>query len=505
MKQLLKTFLWLSILLLTAPLGASEQPTVHITVLHVNDLHGHLLPFIDKGISETVPVGGAARLAKMIADERGKDPDGTVLLAAGDMFQGTPISNVFHGQPVIEVMNDLKFDAMAVGNHEFDWGRSVLNEVAEAAAFPFLAANIKDHASKSMPHTKPYVLIERNNLKLAVIGLTTPDTAFIVKPDYVSGLTFRDPAEFLPGVLKEARGDGAEFIVLLSHLGLDADLRVAEEVPGIGVIIGGHSHSAVTHPMRVNETVVVQAGSYGAYLGVLKLELQPGTGKIIDYTRENELKTVFAGPDDPTDARVAGIVDRYNDQIKAEFARVIGETSVDLLRNSYEESNVGDLVCDALKEASGADIAFQNSGAIRVDLPKGKITLEQVYTLLPFDNTVVVMDLTGDQIKQILEQNAGFEHRILQVSGLSVHYDLTKPPGSRAVSIQVGGNPLALSKSYRIAVNDFLAAGGDRFPVFRGGKNITYGNSLRDIFTTYVEKNSPLHPERRGRIVFISR
>ncbi len=178
---------------------------------------------------------------------------------------------------------------------------------------------------------------------------------------------------------------------------------------------------------------------------------------------------------------------------------------MDLVRNSYEESNVGDLVCDAMRGASGADIAFQNSGAIRADLPKGKITVEQVYTLLPFNDTVVVMDLTGDQIKQILEQNAGFEHRILQVSGLSVHYDLTKPPGSRAVRIEAGGKPLALSKSYRVVTNDFLAAGGDLFAVFREGKNITYGNSLRDIFTAYIEKASPVHPERQGRIVFVNR
>jgi 2',3'-cyclic-nucleotide 2'-phosphodiesterase (5'-nucleotidase family) len=494
--------LWV-LLLLAAPLWAGEPSTTSITVLHLNDLHGRLLPFLDKAISETTPVGGAPRLARMIADERGKNPNGTLLLAAGDMFQGAPVSNVFRGQPVIAVMNALTFDAMALGNHEFDWGRAVLKQLARAAEFPFLAANVKDHEIEGTPITKPYVILTRNNLRFAVLGLTTPDTPFIAKPDYVAGFTFRDPVEILPGLIKEARGYGADFIVLLSHLGLDGDMRVAQQVPGIHVIIGGHSHTVMTQPLRVNETVIVQAGSYGVYLGVLKLELQPGAGRIVDYTRENELKTASAGPDDPVDERVAGIVDRFNNQIKSEFARVIGETSVDLARNSREESNVGNLVCDAMRDASGADIAFQNSGAIRADFPKGKITLEQVYTLLPFDNTVVVMDLTGGQIKQILEQSAASEHRILQVSGLSVHYDLTKPPGSMAVAIHVDGKPLALSGSYRVVTNEFLAEGGDRFDLFREGKHITYGDSLRDIFTAYVEKHSPVHPERQGRIVFV--
>jgi 5'-nucleotidase/UDP-sugar diphosphatase len=506
MRQLLKLLLGLSILLLlAAPLGAGEISTVPITVLHVNDLHGHLLPIIDKSISDTTPLGGAARLARMIADERAKNPDGTVLLAAGDMFQGTPISNVFRGQPVIAVMNDLKFDAMAIGNHEFDWGQGVLQELAGVAVFPFLSANIQDHQGKSLPSVKPYIILKRKNLRLAIIGLITPDTSFITKPDYVSELTFYDPLELLPRLLREVQSDGADLIVLLSHLGFDADRRVAEQVPGINVIIGGHSHTAMTHPLRINETIIVQAGSYGAYLGVLKLEVQPGSNKIIDYSTENELVTVFAGPNDPVDDGVAGIVDHFNDQIKTEFARVIGETLVDLIRNPLEESNIGDLVCDAMRDASAAAIAFHNSGAIRTDIPKGKITVEQVYTLLPFDNTVVAMDLTGDQIKQILEQNAGFEHRILQISGMSVHYDLTKPFGSRVVTAHTGNQNLESGRSYRVATNDFLAAGGDRFAIFGDGRNITHGDSLRDVFTTYLDKHSPVHPEREERIVFVNR
>jgi 5'-nucleotidase / UDP-sugar diphosphatase len=504
MKKPSKSLLCLAFLLLFAgPLHALEQSAVHLTVLHLNDLHGHLLPYLDKSISETSPVGGAARLARMIADERAKNPAGTVLLSAGDMFQGSPISNLFHGQSVIAFMNYLKFNAMAIGNHEFDWGQDVLHQLAAGAAFPFLSANIQDQHCRALPRTKSLVVLTRKHLKLAVIGMTTPDTPFTTKPGNVAGLTFREPAEILPRLIREARSRGADLIVILSHLGLDADQQIAEQVAGIDVIVGGHSHTAMTHPLHINETIIVQAGAYGAYLGVLQLKVEASSHKIIDYTGANELRTVLSGPDDPVDENVVRIVDRFNDQIKSKFARVIGETSVDMVRNPHEESNVGDLIGDTLREASGADIAFHNSGGIRADIPRGKITLDQIYTLLPFDNTIVVMDLSGDQIKQILEQNVGFEHSILQISGMTVHYDLTKPFGSRVIKVDVGAQALEPSKTYRVATNDFLAAGGDHYTTFKEGKNVAHGSSLVDALTTYLESHSPVHPEREKRIVFL--
>ena len=505
MKKPSKSLLCLVILLvLTAPLHARERSAVLLTVIHLNDLHGRLLPYHDKSISETTPVGGAARLARMIADERAKNPGGTVLLSAGDMFQGSPISNVFYGESVIAFMNALKFDAMAIGNHELDWGQGVLNQLAAAAAFPFLSANIQDKQSMALSWAKPSVALTKNNLKLVVIGMTTPDTPFTTRPGNVSGLTFRDPVEILPQLIREARNRGADLIVLLSHLGLDADQQIAEQIAGIDVIIGGHSHTAMTHPLRVNDTIIVQAGAYGAYLGVLQLTVEPFSRKIVDYTRTNELRTVLSGPSDPVDESVVRIVDRFNDQIRTKFARVIGESSVDLVRNPHEESNVGDLICDAMRHASGADIAFQNGGGIRADIPQGKITLEQVYTLLPFDDVLVVMDLTGDQIKQILEQNTSFGHSILQTSGTTVHYDLTRPADSRVIRVDVGDKPLEPLKTYRVATNDFLAAGGDYFKTFKEGKHLAYGNSLVEAFTTYLEKHSPVHPEREKRIVFVN-
>jgi 2',3'-cyclic-nucleotide 2'-phosphodiesterase (5'-nucleotidase family) len=502
MKEFRKLLLVLLILCLV-PITAFAQGSapISITILHLNDFHGRLLPYIVKSISDKVPVSGAAYISKMIQDERAKNPDGTILLSAGDMFQGTPISNIFKGEPVIEWMNQIGFEAMTLGNHEFDWGMDVLNNLKEKAKFPFLSSNVKDSEGGNI--VKPYTILEKKGLKIAVIGVTTPETAYITKPDNVSGLEFLETEDILPDVIEEVKSNGADLVILLSHLGFDTDKELAKAVSGIDVIVGGHSHTVVIDPVVVGNTIIVQAGDSGVYLGELALKIDPAKKSIVEYTKEKELKTVFAGPENKFDEDTAKIVDKYNSQLKEAFAEVVGESTVDLVRNYNEESNIGDLICDAMREATSADIAFQNSGGIRTDLPKGKLNMEQVYTLLPFDNVIITMDLTGRQILALLEQSATLEKGILQVSGIKVKYDMRKPVGSRVVEVLVGEDPLDEEATYRVATNDFLAAGGDKFVTFKEGQNLTYGDMLRDVFAEYLKDNSPVSPSVEGRSIII--
>jgi 2',3'-cyclic-nucleotide 2'-phosphodiesterase (5'-nucleotidase family) len=439
----------------------------------------------------------------MIEKERQANPAGTLLLSGGDMFQGTPISNVFRGQPVLEIMNELRFDAMAVGNHEFDWGRATLEKLSAAAAFPFLTANTRDTQGNIPQWARRYIILKRNALAIAVIGLTTPDKPVTTKPDNVKGLVFLRPEEILPALSREVRQKGAGMVVVLSHLGLDADRDLAAAVPGINVIVGGHSHTAVFRPVLVGSTVIVQAKCYGQYLGVLRLKADPKTGEILSHTQEKELLTVYSGPRDPSDPRIAGIIKKYDDRIRGEFSRVAGETSADLAKSSWRESNIGNLVCDAMRRAAGTEIAFHNSGGIRTDIPKGKITMEQVFTALPFDNRIVAMDLTGRELMRILEKNARGEYGILQVSGIRIAYDLRNEPGGRLAGVQLNGAPLDPERMYRVAVNDFLAAGGDGFAGFREGKNIAYGDDLREAVAKYLRDNSPVNPRVEGRITIL--
>jgi 5'-nucleotidase/UDP-sugar diphosphatase len=503
MKILSRILILLSFLILSCPppLFSGQPDAVDITILHVNDTHGRILPYMEKSVSKKEPVSGAAYLARMVQEERLSNPEGTLLLSAGDMFQGTPVSNLFKGQAVIEVMNYLRFDAMAIGNHEFDWGMDAFENLLVSSRFPYLSANIKDHCGYYLTGVKPYIMVFKKNVKIAIIGVTTPEVIYNTYPGIIQGCKVYRPEEILPGLIKKVKGEGAHMIIVLSHLGLDADKELAQRVPGIHVIVGGHSHSAIKRPVVIGDTIILQTGSHGLYLGVFELSIDTDTGKIVRYKENRVLKKVLAGLDKPYDEAVAGIVNKYYDQIKEKFTQVVGETLVDLKRRYQRESNIGNLVCDTMRKEANADIAFLNSGGIRTDIPKGKITLEQVFTLLPFDNNLVTMNLTGTQILKILEYNAKMEQGFLQASGIKIRYDVSEPAGSRVKEVSIGDTPLIKGKTYTVATIDFLAAGGDAFTTFKEGKNILYGISLRDLFVSYLKKHSPVAPRIEGRII----
>ncbi len=485
----------------TAFSAAPAEPGVKLTILHVNDTHGHLNPFVDKAADAKNPVGGVAYLALLVTRERDANRGGVVLLSAGDMFQGTPISNLFHGRPVIEVMNFLHYDAMALGNHEFDWGQDVLREIISSAHFPVLCANILDGNGKPFDGVRPWIIIERKGVKIGIIGLTTREVQYTTKPGNLTGLHVEAPAQTAAPLVKELRAKGTELVVVLSHLGLDEDRRLAREVHGIDVIVGGHSHTVVTNPVNEGGTIIVQAGCYGEYLGVLNLMYDPVRKKIASYTGKNELRLVTANRKVRFDPKVVKIIDPYNRKVREQFSKTVGTAALDLTRNPRGESNLGDLIADAMRETSGARIAIENSGGIRADLFKGPITLEQIYTVLPFDNVVVTMDLTGDQILKLLERGVR-SGKGLQISGLKVEYDLSKPAGSKVASASVDGKPLAPASIYRVATNDFLAAGGDLYTEFKEGPNVVFGSELRDVVTDYITRHSPISIKAEGRLVY---
>jgi 2',3'-cyclic-nucleotide 2'-phosphodiesterase (5'-nucleotidase family) len=288
---------------------------------------------------------------------------------------------------------------------------------------------------------------------------------------------------------------------VLSHIGLDADRELAGKVKGIDVIVGGHSHTVVKDPVIESGTVIVQAGSNGVYLGVIKISFDPKKKKVIGFTRKNELRLVSSASGAQLDPNVAQILDLYESKVKAKFSKVIGTAAADLTRNPTGESLLGDLVTDAMRQASSAQIAFQNGGGIRADIHSGPITLEKVFTALPFDDVLVSMDLTGEQIRGILEKSVLSEN-MLQVSGMQIEYDPSKPAGSKVASARVAGKPMDDQAAYRVVTNDFLAAGGDRFNVFKQGKSVITGPSLLDVVSEYIHKNSPVKAPAQNRIVF---
>jgi 2',3'-cyclic-nucleotide 2'-phosphodiesterase (5'-nucleotidase family) len=458
-------------------------------------------------------VAGAAYLAAMIKAERSKNPTGTVLLSAGDMFQGTCESNGCQGAPVIEMMNELKFDAMALGNHEFDWGMTVFNRMRKKAAFPFLAANIVNKKEMPLPGIRSHRIVQRNKVKVAVIGIATPDTKYTTKPDNVKDLDFLKPELVLPRLIKTVRDQGASVVIVLSHLGERDDKLLASAVPGIDVIVGGHSHTAISKPLEPgNGTIIVQAGYNGLYLGVLELLIDAQTGRATGFTDRSGLKRVSAGPEDKTDRKTALLIKPCVDKTKRELDKPVGDTCVNLVTSLKEETNFGNLITDAMREASGAQIAVHNSGGIRTKISEGKITRRDACNAFPYDNHLVIMDLTAAELKELLNQSGKDvkEKGIMQLSGVKVTYDRSKLPGDPYVKATVDGEDLdkKKNKTYRVVTNDFLAAGGDYIDVFRKaieqGRSIENGDKLRDVFEQYLKKHSPVKPEVEERIVFVN-
>ncbi len=504
-RLLLWCLLWL--FFLGAPAQGREAV---LRLLYVNDFHGFAEPYQPLGSTELM--GGAAYLAGAVDRLRAERP--TLLLAAGDMIQGNNWANLFQGKSSIQLMNAMGFDAMVVGNHEFDFGQKVLLERINEAGFPVLGANVQ-----GLARLQPYVIKTIGGLRVAIIGVVTTDTPISTDPRNVAGLKFLPPEVAVSRYLKELKGK-ADLVVVLSHLGYAEDRALAQKVPGLDVIIGGHTHTKLEAPAVVNHTIIGQAWEHAKALGVLDLEVQDG--KIVKFAGHlEEIKPAA----DHADKQVQELVAQYSRQVDARLDKIVGETEVDLDGEQVRtrETNLGDLVTDIMRTATGADAALINGGSIRTSLHRGQVKAKDIYAALPFDNYLVAIRLTGQQLREALEHGvSGLKNgagRFPQVSGLSFTYSRSAPVGSRVSEIWVQGQPLDPGKAYVVATNDFLAAGGDGYLTFgaalksgegyreQGGAltntNLAYCNPgawLRDLVIDYLKTKKTVSPQIEGRI-----
>lgn len=498
--RLLRLMLVGAILSLFGPAAYADAPAsqVTITILHTNDMHGHLEPEVDKNVAPT-PSGGAAYLAALIQKMRAANPKMTLLIDSGDIAQGTPISNMFQGRPMVEFMNDLGYDAGTIGNHEFDWGPAALAAMIRGAKRPIVCANlIETSTGKAPAGVKRFIVKQVGDVKVGITGLVTPSTPGISFKQNVAPFRFLDETEALKAVLPEMKAAGAQVIIVSSHLGEKADRALAAAVPGVNVIVGGHSHTPIHEPAFVNGTVIVQAGKYMRYLGKLDVTIDRNTWKVVDYTRKDELIPVLDADIKP-DPKVAAMVKKYHDQVGPAMDQVLGQAADDLNRNltpGFADTSLGDVVTDAMRWKVHSDVAVYNSGGIRTDFNKGPIKMGDVYTLLPFDNYLVVVTLTGEQIQRLVAQGLGDGQKTMQVSGLTFAIG----PDGKATDIKIDGKPLDPTRKYRVSTVDFLAEGNDGLTVFKEVKDRVYDELARDVFTAYVRKSSPLSAPKPGRI-----
>lgn len=507
-KTLIAFIVCVSLFVLSAPQAYCQFKELRI--LHLNDFHGFAAG--KRLIGSDEMRGGISYIAWLADNLRKEKP--SLLLAAGDMIQGSTFANLFQGKPVIEIMNKMGFDAMCVGNHEFDYGKDMLKERIAEAAFPVLGANVK-----GMPGLKPYVIQEIEGLKIAIIGVVTDDTPIVTHPGNVEGLIFLSPVATVEEYVEELR-DSVNIIIVLSHLGYNADMLLAGRVKGIDIIVGGHSHTQTTKHMLIGNTVLVQAWEHGMVLGVLDVIVR--SGRIVEVkSRLEEIK--------PSQMKkredVAQIVEQYSRRVDALMGQVIGETLVDLDSENARtgETNLGNLITDIMRRQSNSQIALINGGAIRTGIRKGPVTLNDIYSALPFDNYIVAMKLTGREIKEALEHGvSGIEQkegRFPQVSGLSFTYDPKMPKGLRVTDVSVAGAKMDINTIYTVCTNDFLAAGGDGYKVFREtmkesqdfsitadtikSDKLTYNDSgrpLKDVVVSYIKEKENITATVEGRI-----
>lgn len=530
----MKRWILASAFLAATAFGAAAQAPVTFTILHTNDVHSRHQPInrfdvtcSDRELAERQCNGGSARLAARVNALRQEIRAGggnVVVMNAGDYFQGSLLFTHYRGEAEARMMNAIAYDVMALGNHEFDDGPATLARFVRAVRFPVLSANLDVSREPQLQGDiiRPFTILEIGGRRVGVIGVTTEDTPITSSPGPT--LTFRRTEDVLPPIIANLRGQGVTTIVLLTHLGLPRDQEVARSVAGISLIVGGHSHTLLAngiqgaegaYPVYVDgpggrRVPIVQASWGGRYLGRLNVTIDPA-GTVTAATGNVELLGADLAEDDTVRAEVT----RLAEPLEAVRRRVIGELAgdVDQTRCREQECQMGNLVTDAMLwrlRPQNVQIVIMNGGGLRSGMAGGPATLGGVLTVLPFQNTVATMRLSGANVRAALEVGAAARERgtgrFSQVAGLRYTWDRSLPIGSRIVSVDVRqGNawvPLDPNAIYVVATNNFMRRGGDGYEMFRDHAIDPYdfGEPLEDAVAAYIQQNSPVRAELDGRI-----
>lgn len=450
--------------------------------------------------------GGFARLATVVKEERAKG--NAFFIHAGDTLSPSLLSGFDKGAHVIDILNRMGVDAMAPGNHEFDLGPDVFRARMADAKFDVLATNIVD--GNGLPNnTKADKIVDVQGIKVGFFGLTTEDTPIASSP---GDIKFRSTIDTGRAKAKELREKGADIVVAIAHTPLEVDMILARSA-GADVIIGGHDeHLLAFYDGKVTLT---ESESQGNYVVVTELAVTKATkdGKT-SVTWSPNFRIVDSATVKP-DPEIEAVVKGYEDKLSKELDVEIGltETPLDSRRATVRggEAAMGNLVADAMKAAVGADVAITNGGGLRADKQYQagqKLTRRDILSEMPFGNTTVLLELTGDKLKAALENGVSqvreLGGRFPQVSGMAVEVDLKEPVGSRVKSVKINGEPLDPAKTYKVATNDFMARGGDGYRAFTDGKqlvDVSASQLMAGQVIDYVTKAGKVAPKVEGRVV----
>ena len=469
-----------------------------LSILYTNDTHDHLLPFsYPDPLNDRVPyakmsaiknIGGIARRATLVRRIRAEMHGNALLVDAGDYTEGTPFCLEYGGADDYATMSAAGYDASVPGNHDFRTSLESFYRYARSARFTLLCANLVDRKT-GKPALPEYKVFEIDGLKVAVLGITVPSPEFQAAQE---GLDFPDPFVTAKRLVPELRKQ-ADVLIVLSHLGSADDERLAREVAGIDVIVGGHSHSRLATPKFVSNgngsgafsvggTIILQAFEHGAELGRLDLRLRRNGGLFTLMSYSGRLIPVTADiPDDPATAKV---VDRFYRPISKHYGELIGEATKTLYNSG--ESAVLNLICDSIREASGAQIAMYGTGGVRGDILQGPIRVWDVANVIPYAHRIVVLEMTGAQVKQILI-------RFPIKPGVSgMRYRMV---GNRIVEATVDGKPLDDKAVYKLATINWLV--GLYFQSMPVGKTLDI--TAQQAVVNYIKARKTISPVTDGR------
>ncbi|MDR7857007.1 5'-nucleotidase C-terminal domain-containing protein [Tissierella sp.] len=480
---------------------AEEAAKVTVDIYSFNDFHGNV-----------TDLGKDIGMAKMIAYSKTilENNPNSIFVSAGDLYQGTAISNLTHGKPVNEMMKAMGVTASAIGNHEFDWGVEFIPTWAKDGGFDFLATNIVDAKTKEpVEWAKPYKIVEKGNLKIAFIGLAHPDTSTLTKAEFVGELEFTDPvvaAETWVKFLKEGKAEEGtpDVIIALTHLDSNQNRDTKEvtgnaveltAVEGIDGIISGHSHLTVAG--KVNDVPIAQGYKNGRGLAVLSIELDKDNKVVSIEPRYEDLAAKAA--DIVADAEGQKLFDEYKLAAEPVLGELLGEAAGAFEHNS-RENNVtllGRWSSEVMKEKTGVQVAIQNGGGLRRTLEKGTITMGDLYEIMPFDNQLVTLEMTGADLKKAIDH--GINNPDIgngQFAGLIVEFDKDAEFENRITKISLeDGTPLDMNAYYTVVTNDFLITGGDKYDFSNARNIVDTFIPIRDVLVEAIKEAKVITPE----------
>ena len=533
---------YIMLLVLFAALSALVAEDLRLDIMWSNDVHGGIDRAQATFMNPEFPpqLGGGASAATLIKHVRSwQSPQRqSLLLDAGDFFQGRPVGTVTNGVAVIEYMNMIGYDAMTIGNHEFDILQADLEPTLEIANFPILSCNVIDTRTGKIPwYAFPYTIVHRMGLRIGILGFTTTDTEKMSFPENVRNIQFLDEKESVSKYVKILREEEkVDLVIVLGHAGLPYDIEstylsrydakgnpryatrtahwgwdaqeIAREVEGIDLFIGGHMHRGIPKPWidPVTHNMVIQGYAYGSNLGMITLTIDPETKTVTGYElpaiREGAMLTLFEDQFFP-DPEARELIEGYVAIAEEGMDEVVGYAKSHLSRTNVDaQSPMGNTIVESMKYIVNADFAFLNLGGVRAEIKSGPVTYRNIFDVMPFDNMVTSFTCDGRTLRRIIETRVEGSRAGLIVAGVEVAYSRKRPNFDRVTKLLIGGQPWDPDMIYTVATTDFLMQGNAGLTMLMSipPENVTNHNiNLRDAIVKYFRDKSPVDTRIDGR------